>query len=487
MPSFDQPAVRAPDFLPGFTWLNVDRPLSLKQDLRGHVVLLDFWTYCCINCMHVLSDLARLERHFAGRPLVVIGVHSAKFLSEKDPQNIRKAIARYRVEHPVVVDSEHEIWQRYAVRAWPTLVLIDSSGKVRASVSGEPRFEALVQEVQKLLDQGAAEGTLASAPLQLGSRSEADRTFLRFPGKVLLDRKRLYVADSGHHRIVVADLDGRILRLIGEGGAGAHDGPASEASFQDPQGMAVLDLALYVADPGNHTIRKVDLENYTVSTVAGTGHKGSGASPIQINEPRSIDLRSPWALLAVGEGLLVAMAGAHQIWAFDPAGGSFGPWAGSGREDHIDGPLREAAFAQPSGLAQSGRFVLVADSEISSVRAVDLEQEEVLTLVGRGLFDFGDVDGAPDQVRLQHALDVTSDGRSVYVADSYNNKIKKISFDDLTTETLFGDGSSAILHEPGGLAVGDRRLYIADTNNHRLLVGELESGSLSELELTEKR
>jgi len=480
----DPGLVRAPEFLPGFTWLNVERPLSLAQDLRGHVVLLDFWTYCCINCMHVLPDLARLERHFAGRPLVVIGVHSAKFWSEKDPENIRKAIARYRVEHPVVVDSEHEIWQRYAVRAWPTLVLIDPRGRVRASVSGEPSYEALVREVQQLLDEGAAQGILAPEPLKLGSVAEGDRSFLRFPGKILQHRDRLVVADSGHHRIVIADLDGKVRQIIGSGGAGGQDGPASQASFVDPQGLAILDDALYVADPGNHTIRKVELRADRVSTVAGTGRKGGGGgAKIDIARPRATDLRSPWALLTVGDGLLVAMAGSHQIWALDPEQDTFGPWAGSGREDHIDGPLRDAAFAQPSGLALAGPLVVVADSEVSSVRAIDLEKMEVLTLIGRGLFDFGDVDGAPEAARLQHALDVASDGEELYVADTYNNKIKRISFEDLSTATVFGDGAAQTLHEPGGIAVAAGRLYIADTNNHRILVGDLETRGLTELVL----
>jgi thiol-disulfide isomerase/thioredoxin len=474
--------VRAPEFLPQMTWLNSPRPLSFKSDLRGQVVVLDFWTYCCINCMHVLPDLARLERHFAGQPLVVIGVHSAKFISEKDPQNIRKALQRHHVRHPVVVDSEHELWQRYAVRAWPTLVLIDPSGRVRATVSGEPRLEALIEAVQGLLDEARCSGTLAVEPLELPVETEADRGVLRFPGRILLAGGRLFIADSGHHRILVTDCAGRIERIVGEGGAGGHDGPADQASFQDPQGLAILRGGLHVADPGNHLIRRIDLKSWVVTTVAGTGRKGEGLAT-ERRAPLATDLRSPWALLEVGDGLLIAMAGSHQIWAWDPERELLGPWAGSGREDHIDGPLEQAAFAQPSGLALAGQFVLVADSEISSVRAIDLERGEVVTLVGRGLFDFGDLDGPPEQARFQHALDLACDHRHVYVADTYNNKIKRISLADLATTTVFGDGSAELLHEPAGLALADGKLYIADSNNHRILVGELKTGKLTPLEL----
>ncbi|HET6372243.1 MAG TPA: thioredoxin-like domain-containing protein [Candidatus Polarisedimenticolia bacterium] len=475
--------VRAAELPSDATWLNATRPLSFARDLRGHVVVLDFWTYCCINCMHVLPVLRRLEERFAAEPLVVIGVHSAKFISEKDPRNIRSAIERYGIKHPVIVDSEHDIWERFAVRAWPTLVLVDAEGYVRETLPGEAEDGPLAALVGSLLEEGRRAGTLAAAPLHVAPDPENDSTVLRFPGRILATADRLFVADSGHNRIVIAGHDGKILATVGEGGAGAHDGPGTEASFHNPQGMAVIGTTLYVADTGNHLIRAVDLETRLVKTVAGTSEMGRGPMRPDRGDPLSIPLRSPWGLLAAGRQLLIAMAGSHQIWVFDPHERRLGPYAGSGREDHTDGPIAQAAFAQPSGLAAAGKFILVADSEISSIRAIDLEEGAVKTIVGRGLFDFGDTDGAPEKTLLQHPLDVAVDTGVLYVADTYNNKIKAISFGSMHTRTVLGDGERATMHEPGGIAVAGGSLLIADTNNHRILRGDPKTGALEELVL----
>ncbi|HEY3174467.1 MAG TPA: thioredoxin-like domain-containing protein [Candidatus Polarisedimenticolia bacterium] len=477
----DPRTVRSPEFPPDSIWLNTRRPLTVSGDLRGRVALLDFWTYCCINCMHVLPVLLRLEARFAAEPFIVVGVHSAKFISEKDPLNIRRAIQRYGVAHPVVVDPDHDIWERFAVKAWPTLALLDAGGYVRAMLPGEADEEDLVERIETLLQEGRARGILAAGPLDIAPDPDAGTTFLRFPGKLHVAGDRLFIADSGHDRIVMTDLDGGVRAIIGEGGAGAHDGPAPLASFHNPQGMAVMDGTLYVADTGNHLVRAVDLETMEVSTVAGTAELGRGRRAGDPSDPLSVPLRSPWALLPLGSHLLIAMAGSHQLWVYDPDRNVLAPWAGSGREDHIDGPLDEAAFAQPSGLTAAGKYVIVADSEVSSVRAVDLEDGQVRTLVGRGLFDFGDSIGTPDRVMLQHPLDVAAGPGCVYIADTYNNKVKAISFGSMETTTVFGDGTPETMHEPGGLAVAGGRVLIADTNNHRLLRGDPATGALEEL------
>jgi thiol-disulfide isomerase/thioredoxin/DNA-binding beta-propeller fold protein YncE len=480
--------VRSPEFPPDSIWLNVSRPLTVAGDLRGRVSVLDFWTYCCINCMHVLPVLERIEQRFASDPVVVVGVHSAKFISEKDPQNIRRAIERYGVKHPVVVDPEHDIWQRFAVRAWPTLVVLDAEGYVRKTLPGEAEEGALAALIESLLAEGRSKGVLAAGPLDVAPDPGASTTYLRFPGKLHADAGRLYIADSAHNRVVVAELNGtvraKVQMIVGEGGAGARDGPARHASFHNPQGLAVMDGTLYVADTGNHLLRGVDLATWEVETLAGTSQLGRGGPTGSPRDPLSVPLRSPWALLPLGEHLLIAMAGSHQIWAYDPARKLVGPWAGSGREDHIDGPVAQAAFAQPSGLALAGKFVIVADSEVSSVRAIDLEDAAVRTIVGRGLFDFGDTEGAPGEVLLQHPLDVAADANVLYVADTYNNKVKSITFGTMMTRAVFGDGDPSTMHEPGGIAVWDGRVYIADTNNHRILSGDPSTGALEELVLT---
>jgi thiol-disulfide isomerase/thioredoxin len=475
--------VRCPEFPPGCTWINSRRPLRVAEDLRGRVAVLDFWTYCCINCLHTLPVLARIERRYADAPVAVIGVHSAKFISERDPANIRKAIARHRVSHPVVVDSEHDIWESFAVRAWPTLVLVDAAGSVRETLSGEVEEATLAAAIDRLLDEGRRRGILADGPLRVAPSPETETTFLRYPGRVQVAGDRLLVADTGHNRVIIADRDGRVRAVVGEGGVGSHDGSAAQASFHAPQGLAVTDDTLYVADTGNHLVRAVDLATLEVTTVAGTGEKGAGGAPGDPARPREIALRSPWGLLGIGPGLLIAMAGSHQIWLYDAARRMLGPWAGIGREDHLDGTLAEAAFAQPSGLAQAGRYVLIADSEVSSVRSVDLEAGHVQTIVGLGLFDFGDRDGMPDEARLQHPLDVAAGPDGIYVADTYNNKIKQITFGTMRTRTLLGDGRPETMHEPGGLVLDGDRLLIADTNNHRILAGDLRDGRLQELAL----
>ena len=479
----DGAMVRCPEFPKDVTWLNTRRPLSVAEDLRGRIGVLDFWTYCCVNCMHVLPVLKRIEARFANDPVVVIGVHSAKFISEKDPENILRAVRRYGVEHPVVVDSEHDIWESFAVHAWPTLVLVDAAGYVRQTISGETEEEPLAQAIAALLKEGAQRGILAPEPLGLTPDPEDDSTFLRFPGRLLAAGDRLYISDSGHHRIVVTDLEGRVRGMIGEGGAGAADGPVAHASFQNPQGLAVIGERLFVADTGNHLIRAVDLARQEVTTVAGTGEKGGGPGKYDPERPRSVPLRSPWGLLAVGAHLLIAMAGSHQIWVYDPEAGRIGPWAGNGREDHTDGPLAEASFAQPSGLARAGKHLLIADSEVSSIRSIDLDEGQVQTIAGRGLFDFGDHDGAPEEVLLQHPLDLVVGANTLYIADTYNNKIKAITFGSMETRTLFGNGAPGTMHEPGGIALVGERLLIADTNNHRILKGDPETGALEELPL----
>src|SRR6266571_1981348 len=425
--------VHCPEFPRDSTWINTRRPLSVAGDLRGRVTVFDFWAYCCINCMHILPVLRRIEDRFAKEPVAVIGVHSAKFISEKDPENIRRAVQRYGVVHPVVVDPEHDIWELFGVRAWPTLVVADAAGYVRETISGEIDETTLAGKIDTLLAEGRRKGILAAGPLDATPDPDADRTFLRFPGKVHVAGGLLFIADSGHNRIVIAELDGRVQGIVGEGGAGGHDGPGAQASFHAPQGIA---------------------------------------------------LRSPWGLLRMGRQLLIAMAGSHQIWVYDTERRLIGPWAGSGREDHVDGPVAEAAFAQPSGLALAGRYILIADSEISSVRVIDLEDSNVKTIVGRGLFDFGDQVGPPEKVLLQHPLDVAVGDGTIFVADSYNNKIKAIAFGAMETRTLFGDGSPKTLYEPGGLAVADGRVIVADTNNHRILCGDPATGALEEIRLS---
>jgi DNA-binding beta-propeller fold protein YncE len=485
--------------LDGGIWVNTPAPLSLA-DLRGRFVMLDFWTYCCINCMHVLPELKKLEHAFPNE-LVVVGIHSAKFEGEQVTDNIREAALRYEIEHPVVNDAQMTIWQRYSARSWPTLVLIDPAGEVVWAASGERSFDDMKAVIDRGLPYYRAKGLLKPAPRPtiLGKEKSSD-TPLRFPGKVLADQEngRLFIADSNHNRIVVTQSDGKVQQVIGSGQIGRADGAFETSSFNHPQGMALVGDVLYVADTENHLLRKVDLAARQVATVAGTGEKGgalfAGAHVRQA--PRETALASPWAVWRRGDELFIAMAGAHQIWTMRIDERTIGAFAGNGREDIVDGRLLPSlpyalgysSFAQPSGLTSDGKRLYVADSEGSTVRSVPLDAAgEVETLVGLTgtLFDFGDVDGTGRDVRLQHPLGVAWWDGKLYVADTYNNKIKMIDVEQQSCRTIAGtgqagdqdaaDGGKATFNEPAGLSAADGKLYVADTNNHAIRVVELKA------------
>ncbi len=480
--------VKAPEFPPDAQWLNTPRPLTL-QELRGKVVLLDFWTYCCINCMHIIPHLRRLEREFP-EELAVVGVHSAKFDQERATENIRQAVMRYGVSHPVLNDARMRVWQEYGVHAWPTLMFIDPLGKVIGRLEGELTYEHGMELIGGMVREFRAAGTLKPFPMHT-TLETAPASLLSFPGKVLADAssRRLFISDSGHHRILIADLEGRIAQVIGSGDQGLADGTLDGAQFNAPQGMDLVENTLYVADTENHAIRRVHLSAGVVETVAGTGRQGTGQR--DGGRATGMDLRSPWDVAHVDGTLYVAMAGTHQLWALDLAGDRIAPWAGSGREDIVDGPLASAALAQPSGIVHEGGVLYFADSETSSIRSAEVAPDgKVSTLVGRGLFEFGDRDGTGPEVRLQHPLGLDARDGTVYVADTYNHKLKRIAAASKGAATLAGTGSPGLkdgpareaqFYEPGGVSLLDGRLYVADTNNHAIRALDLNAGVVSTL------
>ena len=481
--------VNAPDFPANAEWLNTTRSLSL-EDFAGKLLLLDFWTYCCINCMHVLPVLRKLERQFP-EELAVVGVHSAKFDQERAIENIRQAVMRYGVTHPVLNDASLQVWQSFAVHAWPTLMFVDPRGKVIGKIEGELSYEDGLVLIGEMLDEFRAAGVLRSSP----PSAEVDKppvTMLSYPGKVLADAasERLFIADTGHHRILLTDLEGTIQTLIGSGDEGLADGVLEGARFSRPQGLVVSGETLYVADTENHAIRAVDLEAGVVETIAGTGRKGAGH--VEGGLGLEVDLRSPWDLALVGRDLYIAMAGSHQIWMLNLDTRVIQAVVGTGGENIVDGPPHEALLAQPSGLAADEDGVLYfADSETSAVRTADLTtMHQVATLVGKGLFEFGDVDGSGDAARLQHPLGVDAADGTVYVADTYNNKIKTVAGDPPEVTTLAGTGGvgfddgpleRATFYEPGGLSMTEGRIYVADTNNHAVRVVDLATRRVTTL------
>ena len=490
--------VRAPDFPPHLEWLNTPKKISLK-DLKGKIVLLDFWTYCCINCMHVIPDLKKLEAKYP-QELVVIGVHSAKFFNEKGTESIRQAVMRYEIKHPVLNDKEMEVWNEYGVNSWPTLVLINPNGRIIGTHSGEEVFDLFDSLIAQAIPYFEKKKQLNRAPLKL-KLEEARRpnTLLSFPGKVRADIKnrRLFISDSNHNRILVTDPEGQVLEIIGNGRAGQADGSFETAELRQPQGTFAEGDILYIADTENHLIRAADLKTREVKTIFGTGQKaresgGRGAGT-------KVPLNSPWDLVVFNGRLYIAMAGSHQIYTADLKTLEIKPYAGSGREARVDGPLREAALAQPSGITTDGVRLYFADSEVSAVRSASLPEGEgkgggkVETIIGENLFVFGDVDGGLQTARLQHPLGLEFDGGLLYVADTYNSKIKVINPLKKTSETYAGTGAhgyqdgalnAAQFFEPGGVAVLDERIYIADTNNHQIRVLDRKARTVSTLALS---
>ncbi|XP_014164357.1 NHL repeat-containing protein 2 [Geospiza fortis] len=507
-------------------WLNTEGPISLHKDLCGKVVVLDFFTYCCINCLHLLPDLHALEHQYSDKDgLVIVGVHSAKFPNEKVLDNIQSAVLRYNIVHPVVNDADATLWHELEVSCWPTLVILGPRGNMLFSLVGEGHREKLFLFTSITLKFYKERGQIKDNNIGIKLyRDSLPPSPLLFPGKVTVDDSggRLVIADTGHHRILVTRKNGQILHTIGGPNSGRRDGGFSEAAFNSPQGIAIKNNVIYVADTENHLIRKIDLELQVVTTVAGIGVQGVDKEGGAKGEEQPIS--SPWDVIfgssisgtQEDDVLWIAMAGIHQIWALMLEGGKLPKgsdlkkgvclrFAGSGNEENRNNAYpHKAGFAQPSGLClapeEPWSCLFVADSESSTVRTISLKDGAVKHLVGGerdplNLFAFGDVDGAGINAKLQHPLGVTWDKKRqlLYVADSYNHKIKVVDPKMKNCATLAGTGEAgnvvgssftqSAFNEPGGLCVEENGhlMYVADTNNHQIKVLDLETKILSML------
>lgn len=489
--------VRSPQLSQNFPWLNCDRSLSLKE-LRGRIVLLDFWTYGCINCLHVISDLHYLAQKYSPH-LTVIGIHSAKFDHEQDVSSLQQAILRYGITHPVVVDRDRTLWDQFAIRAYPTFVLIDARGYIAATLSGEGKRHILDSLIEQLIAETAEQAILSNASM-LNATPSGDwaTAALAFPGKVFAHEASdtLFIADTGHHRIVITRLDGTLKGTIGTGVVGLRDGTWDVAQFSAPQGMAfdASNQILYVADAGNHCIRQIDLRQKQVTTIAGTGLQSQILFP---HGGRSLDvaLNSPWDLALLNEELYIAMAGSHQIWQMNLANQTIQTYLGTGAEYCVDGSPEVAAFAQPHGITTDGSRLFVADSETSSIRVMTCSATPtVQTLCGQGdLFQFGDRDGIGAEAHLQHCSGLVFAKGFLWVADTYNHKIKRVHpitgecctvVENNTSGLTDGSGTDAQFWEPSGLSFAGDRLYIADTNNHAIRCMDLDAYAVTTLPLT---
>ena len=504
--------VRASELV-GRNWLNTGGKALDLEALRGKIVLLDFWTFCCINCLHVLDELRPLEEQYSD-VLVTVGVHSPKFEHEADPVALAAAVERYEIHHPVLDDPELDTWKAYTARAWPTLVVIDPEGYIVAHLSGEGHADGLAVLIPELVAEHEAKGTLhrGSGPYVA---PEATSGTLRFPGKALYlpdgrgsaDAGRhgsWLVTDTGHHRLVELATDFRtVLATYGSGTKGYADGPAAgdaaTARFNEPQGLVLLpqDVAekagydVVIADSVNHRLRGLSLADGSATTVAGNGvQRLLETGPARVDEdaagftgrlsehPLEVSLSSPWDVVWSTKlnAVVIAMAGVHQIFSFDPLTGAVAIAAGNGLEGLLDGPAHEAWFAQPSGVAEDADGnIWVADSETSALRKLVIDDDGAVTVesaVGKGLFDFGFRDGEGSEARLQHPLGVTvlPDG-SVAIADTYNGAVRRYDPAAGTVSTLARGLSepSDVIVDHTEAAGSEPLLVVVEANQHQLV------------------
>lgn len=476
----------APDLPAGLEWLNTDHPLSISE-LAGRIVLLCFGTFACSNCMRMVPELRRLEGDHP--ELVVIDVHAPGFESPEVTGSLQETIRCAGIDYPVAIDRDYLLWQAFGIRNWPTFVLIDPEGNVLGKTAGEGLYGRLNPRIDRIARDFEQRGILVKKRLQF---APAPATALYQPGKITADHAgmRLFISDSGHHRIIVASRDGEILGIIGTGAPGNADGSPSGAAFYLPEGLAFDEEAgvLYVADAGNHTIRQVSWPDLRVETVAGTGLEAP--SPGEGGPGTGVALNAPRDLALMGDYLYIAMAGANQVWRMDLATHTLEPYAGSGLEGLMDGPLHEAAFASPSGIVTDGEALYIADSGASAIRRI--QRGMVETLIGHSLEDFGDLDTIARMARIHHPMGIASYQGLLYIADTYNHKIKELDPGTGWVLTRVGSGDrgyqngvsgDARLSEPGGLVNLGGLWYIADTGNHAVRVYDPVSHVVSTLTL----
>lgn len=469
---------QAPDLSPELTWVNC-APQRLTA-LRGRVVALAFWHAGSATSANVLADLAQLQAKFADG-MSVIGVHVPKFDAQRDADRVARAVNRLGVRFPVASDPDAITWQQYAVRAWPSVALLDAQGRLTEILAGDQQREVLEQRIAQLLDAAGEHSLRVYENAQAVLRPEP-LTEVAFPRGLAVTPERLYVSDSGHHRVLECDHDGRLLRVFGSGSAGFIDGLGMQAAFQMPVGLAVAKNVLFVADAGNHAIRRVRLDTGEVDTVLGCGRAGVPQAAADARKA-GVLLDQPWGVASDGERVFISMAAGNQVWELNLGSSALRMLAGSGRLALTDGTGALAEFAQPAGMILSQKMLYVCDSQASAVRCVQVDSGAVETLIGHDLFEFGNEEGDRALARLQYPLDVALDPVAplLWIADSYN--------DAIGAWHLEGGGLVRFplahgLRGPSAIACAGTRLWIANTDAHEVLRMDIASGEEVVLPMT---
>jgi len=473
------------------TWLNTTSPITQSQ-FTGKFTLLSFFRFSSIQSVHIIDDLKKLQQKYADQ-LIVVGVNSPRFPYEGTDTMLRESIQRYGITFPIINDATHQLWARFKISAWPTHILLAPDGTSIINRPGENLFDSIDSMMSSQIARWTSDRLLTPSRFQY-SMTAPLRTDLVFPKKISADseRGRIVISDTNHHRILIASPDGKIISSIGTGSPGFSDGSFATAQFRSPAGTVVKGNRIYVCDEGNHAIREIDGFRKTVRTLAGTG--SMGLFTMQSGTGNSVQLNSPRDIAWYKGKLIVAMSGWHQLWQIDPTTGYCVPFAGNQAETLFDGPPSTSSFSEPSGIFSDSRSLFIADSGNNAIRQFTSTPINLIeTLVGRGPIQFGDVDGSSSMARLQYPLGIVGHKGKLYIADSYNHKIKVYDLNTGRLTTLAGSGipghrdapkTAAQFSEPSGICQLENTLFVADSNNHVIRKIDIASANVTTITLT---
>lgn len=489
-------ALNAIEFPENSPWINSPHPLTLNE-LKGNVVMLCFWNFFSTSCIRATQDLHRIKNAFSDRQFIIVFIHSSQFGGAISTEHVALATLRHAIRFPVMIDNTLDVWNSYGIYDWPSYVIIDAEGNIMGSLSGEGKADRIIHAVERALEDGAQKNILRKSAPSLQSQL-GPPSLLSFPGKIEIDREKghLFVSDTGHHRVLHLSLEKEdSARIIAEygGRAGFRDGRTIRANFRSPMGLCLLEDTLYVADSENHAIRAIDLKNREVSTVAGTGM--AGFTPSYSGNPQKISLNTPMDIVASDRYLFIAMAGLNQIWQFDLDNNYISNFIGSGLEGNFDGPFSAASLAKPCGISIINHMLYIADANSSAVRSADLKSHILSTLIGKGLYSFGYIDGHFSDARMLHPTGIEAIKSRLFIADTYNNAVRFSEIPGNVIRSLIGpkpDSSLAIIEnselmplcEPNDLVYYNGKLYIADSGNHQIRLFDISRRTLSDMDIS---
>jgi len=474
----NQASPLAPELSDALEWINVD-PVRLSE-CGGRVVVLAFFNQASAYSQNLIDTL----HHFAlkhPQQLQVIGIHVPKYPFEREAARVADGVGRLGIRFPVASDPNYVAWQHYGIHGWPSLAIIDAGGGLRQVLAGEVVPQLVEETLQPLLSE--APMPLDGGPLAIAGRRQPGTATLHHPAGIAIGEERLYIADAGHHQVLECNLHGRVLTRYGTGHAELVDGSPEECAFDAPHGLLLHREALYVADTGNHALRRINLRTGRVETLAGSGRPGTLTGP-RIENPLEADLDRPWGLALDGERLYVSLAGQNQVWAWETSTGALVHVAGSGQFGHADGNARSARMAHPAGLAVLQNTLYILESGSASLRRLSFNDGQLRTLVGGGLFEFGHEDGPRERASLTcpQGLALQVDSPVLWLTDAGNDRVRTLRLGGGAVATARIEHT---LRGPAAIASGAGAIWLVNTDAHQILRMDLESGEVAEVEVVD--